>query len=278
MHDGGLVIPTERPEAIASVFERMGEQALDRCYSLAGYLGDSGNEVLASAELYDPTKGTFSRTGSLAIARSWPNAILLQNGRVLVEGGYSPNGGTDAAELYDPATGLFSPAGSTGAARIHDMVTLLPDGRVLLTGGASVTGNESDDAAIATSAMLYDPVSAKFTATGSMTYGRLGHTSTVLRDGRVLIVGGFERFGYPIFALVAEIFDPGIGKFSPAASLAVPTVSHTATLLPDGRVLIAGGYKLSSTDPSAAAEIYDPNGTPLAAPSISGRALSTPGA
>ena len=79
---------------------------------------------------------------------------------------------------------------------------------------------------------------------------RAAHTATLLRDGRVLIVGGLSTG-----AGTAELFDPATRSFSRTGSPLGPRASHTATLLPDGRVLIAGGYNgrfLAST------EIYDP--------------------
>jgi len=218
--------------------------------------GDSGVEALASAELYDPATGTFSPTGSLALARALPSAVLLQNGRVLVEGGYDLPGMADTAELYDPATGLFGPTGSTGTGRAYDTATLLPDGRVLIAGGMG----DGSGGPVPTSALLYDPASGKFTTTGSMSYGRHDHTATVLRDGRVLIVGGFQDDPLDSYRPVSETYDPATGKFSHAAALAAPTANHTATLLPDGRVLIAGGRQATAPYPLPAAEIYDPNG------------------
>jgi DNA-directed RNA polymerase specialized sigma24 family protein len=66
MHDGGLFVPTEGPEAIASAFELLGEQALDRCYSLAGYLlGDAAEAEDAAQE---------------AMARAWRARASLKDG------------------------------------------------------------------------------------------------------------------------------------------------------------------------------------------------------
>ena len=95
-----------------------------------------------AAELYDPATGTFSPTGSMAAVRAYGTATLLDDGRVLVAGGYNcgvagKDGIWASAELYDPATGTFSPTGSMAAPRSHHTATLLADGRVLIAGGLS---------------------------------------------------------------------------------------------------------------------------------------------
>jgi Galactose oxidase, central domain/Kelch motif len=93
---------------------------------------------------------------------------------------------------------------------------------------------------------------AMFSRTGSMATTRVGHTATLLHDGRVLVAGGND--GYGAF-VSAEIYDPKTGTFSPTGPLTTARNNHTATLLADGRVLVTGGS--SFTDPLASAEIYD---------------------
>jgi hypothetical protein len=99
-----------------------------------------------------------------------------------------------------------------------------------------------------------------FTVTGSLATARDAHTATLLLDGRVLIAGGDVsegRASIPIPTDSAELYDPSTGVFTATGSLVTARFGHTATLLPDGRVLIAGGYE--DRRPSLSAELYDPS-------------------
>jgi hypothetical protein len=117
---------------------------------------------------------------------------------------------------------------------------------VLFTGG-------SDGTQYLASAELYNPAAGKFTATGSMTTARGWHTATLLQDGKVLIAGGASPSAGPTILASTELYDPVTGTFAPTGNMIVERYYHTATLLQDGNVLVAGGQRSSS------AELYDPS-------------------
>src|SRR6185437_2532459 len=81
-----------------------------------------------------------------------------------------------------------------------------------------------------------------FTPTGNMLTPRAWHTATLLTNGKVLIAGGISQTPTTEGLSSAEVYDPSSGRFSATGRMSVPRISHTATLRPDGRVLIAGGY------------------------------------
>jgi hypothetical protein len=150
----------------------------------------------------------------------------------------------------------FAPTGPMSIDRWGHTATLLPSGKVLIAGGRG-----GPDGPVPTaSAELYDPSTDAFTATGSMASARVGHTATLLTDGKVLITGG-EVDQSPTVANLAsaELYDPATGSFSPTGSMSSPREGHTATLLVNGKVLIAGGTTAYMTGYLASAELYDPS-------------------
>jgi N-acetylneuraminic acid mutarotase len=201
---------------------------------------------LSSAELYDPGSGSWTATGSMIEARTLHTATLLPNGKVLISGGYSSEPDDhylSSAELYDTRSGTWTATGNMIEARAGHTATLLADGKVLVAGGDAHSGGIV--AHYLSSAELYDPLSGTWTATGNMIEARLGHTATLLRDGKVLVAGGDDR-GSPS----AELYDPGSGTWTATRSMVEARAGHSATLLPDGKVLATGD--------GASAELYDP--------------------
>jgi WD40 repeat protein len=225
------------------------------CQEGAGCWRSTDLVPVGTAELYNPATGIFSRTGSMASPRDGSqSATLLADGRVLIAGGSTSSSGASvtSAELYDPKTGGFSATGSLIAGRRGHTGTLLSDGRVLIAGGEV----ELSGKPLAT-AELYDPKTATFSAAGPMTTARKGHTATLLSDGRVLITGGYD--GTPASAsggsASAELHDPKTGTFARTGSMTAGRTGHSATLLSDGRVLVAGGSYEQTTQ---TAELYQP--------------------
>ena len=195
--------------------------------------------------------GTFTLTGEMSSARSLHTATLLGDGRVLVCGGADATfQALSTAEIYDPLTATFSPTGPMGTARFAANATLLPDGRVLIVGGED-SGNVST-----TSVELFNPATGTFSLTGSLLVSRLNPTVTMLGNGLVLVAGGYEgtSTGTPLAS--AELYDPASGTFSLTGSMDVARRNHTATLLPDATVLVAGGYNGTYVN---APEVYQPS-------------------
>jgi Galactose oxidase, central domain len=190
------------------------------------------------------TPGRFNAVGAMITPRFFHTATLLPDGRVLITGGDSSYGGRGlatekSAELYNPSTGTFTATASMTTPRDGHTATLLPDGKVLIAGGGPRIDGSGYSLA---SAELYDAATGKFVATGSMSIERWGHTATLLNNGKVLIAGGFRRVlgstGFGVeFPISAELFDPSTGTFTATGNM-TSAWADTATLLSNGNVLI----------------------------------------
>jgi len=225
---------------------------------------DGIGQVLADADVFDPASGSFtdsqlepnSGNGLMSTGRMGHGASLLQDGTVLLTGGYDPNGSMLAtADVYQASTYSFNSALSGMICqRAYHTSTLLLDGRVLLAGGAPPYFGYP------LTAELYVPGSGFSPAAGPMTSARLWHSATLLPSGQVLIIGGQDFENNTLGT--AELFDPLSGTFTPTAGfLTYPRSNHTATLLTDGTVLVAGGFDANG-NPLAAEEIFN-SGTGL---------------
>jgi uncharacterized protein YjbI with pentapeptide repeats len=217
---------------------------------VAGGADWSAAEPFATAELYDLATGQWTPTGSLNIARQNHTATVLPSGQVLVAGGDNGSIPFATAELYDPATGQWTPTGSLNIARQNHTATLLPSGRVLVAGGG-------DGYVSFATAELYDPATGRWTLTGALHTARgQNHTATLLPSGQVLVVGGggFVNPPSPLSLALTEMYNPVTEQWTPTAALNTPRAGHTATLLPSGQVLVAGGFG-NGNAPLASAEL-----------------------
>jgi hypothetical protein len=339
--DNESSIPAQLQMATAEIYD-----PVDRIFKPVGNMtaGRSGHTATllpngrvliagggATAELYDPSTQSFTATGSMVTGRSGANATLLPNGKVLITGGITGYGNSDTvlvggAEVYDPSTGTFAPTGayagslssmwnsewfdststrladgtvlfaSEPAVEVYDPGTgtfsfrgvigvvgnymlgrtanLLMNGKVLLAGG------EQEDTGLYNVALLYNPATGVFSFTGAMTVPRYNHTATLLPDATILMAGGVTYtcsnpclLGSEFFFGSednAELYNPRLGTFTAAGSMKQRRRLHTATLLNDGDVLLAGGedWVFETSDAiSATADLYHP-ASPLPAPRL----------
>ena len=236
----------------------------------------------ATAELFDPARGTSSATGDMSQARSQHRAIPLQDGRVIIKGNdlyppdiFNPQSGkfaimADAAEfgrsvattilstgdifvtdeggnagILDQNTWEFTSSDRMIAPRTNHSATLLRDGRVLIAGGTNVAG-------MVRASEIYDPTTNSFAEVGDLNDERWGHEAMLLRDGRMLIIGGRRgtiEADNMQYVTTAEMFDPATGNFATAGDTGLPSI-QSSFLLPSGKVFLLSGGDVAIYDPA----------------------------
>jgi N-acetylneuraminic acid mutarotase len=208
-----------------------------------------------------PAPAGWIATGGLATGREAHTATLLDNGMVLVAGGFvGSDGGPEAtasAELYDPRTGTWHRTGSMACGRGGHVAVPLPDGRVLVLGGWN------QDQAVPT-VEVYDATTGSWTGAAPLPTPREGFAATLVGN-KVLVTGGYERTGGTALS-TSELYDPGSDQWTAVAGMVVPRYSHQATGLADGRILVAGGVNDDNQGGVPDAEVYDPEADEWTAP------------
>ncbi|WIX99849.1 kelch repeat-containing protein [Amycolatopsis mongoliensis] len=203
--------------------------------------------ALASAELFHPATGTWTATAPMGDARTGHQAVVLDDGRVLVIGGAVPTGsGREEAlaycELYDPDKNEWTPTGTLSQARKGHQATVLPGGHVLVTGGDPVVAADGtvDPHSLAT-AELFDPATQKWSAAADLPGGRARHRSLLLRSELVLVLGGTGAPEATAGYRSVLAYDHTDGSWSTVDGLGTGRSGFGVVELADDRVLVAGG-------------------------------------
>ncbi len=225
-----------------------------------------GDCVTKTTEIFDPNTGLWSSTGSTNIVRPGDkNGILLNDGRVLIVGGYVgnwPPGYTisSSCEIYNPLTDNWTLTGSMNSVRSPGTfgIVLLNNGKVLVSGGFD------NNTTTLSSTEIFDPNSGTWTVSTNMNNPRVQHTSVLLDNGNVIVIGGYFRTaGLTTINLAAELFNPSLGRWSTTAEISEGKIQFATKKLKSGAVIIIGGSIYNSQlasfpNSTKKAEIYFP--------------------
>lgn len=202
-------------------------------------IGPNGTIARASAEIFNPSSGTWSSAGSMSVPRWDHTATLLTDGRILLAGGNSASGyaegHTASAEIFDPSVEGFTSTGSMSVPRMNHTAVVLSDGRVLISGGRSSNFN------YLASAEIFDPATGAFSPAASPPEAKTGGFGVLLADGRVLVTGGIVPY---VSTNTAAVYDPVSNSWMSVGPMTTIRTYHTATRLGDGRVQIVGGERI----------------------------------
>jgi hypothetical protein len=204
-------------------------------------MGYDGRVVISSggdttADVYDPVTDAFAQIPQLA-EHTYGFMVRLRDGRVLLGAG---DGSVTACEIFDPAQNKFIPAAPLNQGRSMLTAHTLPDGRVIVIGGSSISAGGVH--VPLTSMELYDPAADKWTvAPYVLSTGRTWHASALVRDGTILVMGGYNVDGTCTPTDTVDQVDPVNGTVKPFGTLPHANTEWTAVTLLDGSVLGVGG-------------------------------------
>ncbi|WP_413292987.1 kelch repeat-containing protein [Bdellovibrio sp. HCB185ZH] len=219
---------------------------------------NAAQAILASSEIYDPSANTWTAGANLNIPRRAHNSISLPSGKILITGGTAsssfPLTPASSNEIYDPVANTFS-VDKVGFANVHSLGTLvkLADGKILMAGGVDPNYTVGT-----TETYTEGQLNVSWINNTALLHGRAGNTATVIKNGMVLFTGGQPYAEAAAFSNTTAIYDPDTNTMIAGPDMAEARFYHTATLLPSGKVFVAGGINMT-TGESTTGEIYDPN-------------------
>jgi hypothetical protein len=227
LYNAGTGVWTRLPDMLSG---REGHRAVLLTNGKVLIVGGSNDPDLY-AELYNPSTRTFERAGPSPFHPSGSTVVQLRDGRVFISGGFQDKVAVQSSMIYDPATNQFTRAANLGIVKHKTGAALLPDGRVIIIGGS----DNRDWNGKYSSTEIYDPGKNTFTQGPDLHFPRfkLNNAVVTLRNGAIVVAGGNDHI---------EILRPNDTAFSLAATMDQPYYFSTATLLPSGSILLAGGY------------------------------------
>lgn len=244
---------------------------------------------LNSTEIFDPITTTWVAADPMLHSRERHTVNALQKTGIIVVGGYynfyqrtgNASWSQDwvslrSCEIYDMKQHTWVPTDSLSIGRAEHSSTTLLDSSLLISGGVYRDYHHFDVFTVRDSSQIlkdceiFDPLQKKWRIVASLNIPRYDHTSTLLADGRVLVVGGKGTNGSILNS--SELFDPVSNTWELTDTLGVSRFGHTSTLLPNRRVLVSGG-PLSAFLVQKSAEVFDPQtkSWQMAAPMLIGR-------
>ena len=246
-----LWIAPQEEQAIIAMTTTVGLS--DGRYMSVG-LGASEGEFAGAASIFDTATRSWTLLPLLASVRSFPKVAALQDGRVLVTGGLdfrNHEAPLKETEIFDPRAEEWQSASDMNESSESQAIVALQDGRVMVVNGG-IGGAE-----------IYDPIADSWTLTSDTANGwtPLTPVAIALPDGRVLVAGGWSVSEFDEIdesRQIAQIYDPAADAWESTEPLNEPRLSHTLTLLPDGRALAVGGMDVDAFEPLDTTEIFDP--------------------
>ena len=208
-----------------------------------------------TSEIFDPATGVWTAGPTLTEGRADSGCALLPDGRVIVTGGWHDAG--CSTEILDLATMQSAPGPALPRAWSHHAAAVLPDSRIILISGDGDGLDSLDQPVDGSSTLILDPTTMRWTEGPAMSTVRAHAGAVVLGDGKIMVIGGDDTKYYPPVSLTStEILDPTTMIWAAGPDLGVPRMNFGSAILPDGKIVVAGGSSHPGMDVSST-EVLD---------------------